>query len=236
MNTDAAIVFGATGGIGAALINRLLQHASYRTVIGFSRRPCSSLCDRLAYYTFEPKQPDQAALRASIDRHGVTPRTVIVATGGLDGDGMFPEKNLGRVTAQSLLASFNLNAILPLMLVKACLPVLKPDANILVLSAKVGSIDDNRYGGWYGYRMSKSALNMGMKTLAIELARRKHHPNLLLVHPGTTRTEMSSPYLHSDTYFAEPDKTADRLLELANSELDQKHGQFVHWDGSTIRW
>ena len=237
MEAKTAIVLGATGGIGAALVDRLLDHPAYGSVVGFGRNALCSLSTRLLYHCFDPEQVDTKFLNGNfIPRDAAAASTVFVATGGLRGANMFPEKNISQVTSDSLTASFQLNAILPLLLIRACLPQLRDDAKILVLSAKVGSIEDNRYGGWYGYRMAKSALNMGIKTLAIELARRKRYPKLVAVHPGTPHTEMSRRYLHENTYFATARETADRLLALAESNLDDQHGRFVHWDGTALPW
>ena len=105
------------------------------------------------------------------------------------------------------------------------------------ISAKVGSIGDNQLGGWYGYRASKSALNMFIKTLAIEFDNRKIPAVVLAIHPGTTATELSRPYVSATKMTVHSvEKTADHILSILDQRNKQDSGKFLNWDGSELPW
>ena len=135
------------------------------------------------------------------------------------------------------------NTLTPLLCLQSILPLLthKTQCTITALSARVGSINDNKLGGWYTYRASKSALNMLFKTAAIELARRAKNTKLVLFHPGTTDTELSKPFqknVPAGKLFT-PEFVAKQLFELTNNNPDLKlNGEpaYLDWQGSTIPW
>ena len=150
------------------------------------------------------------------------------------------EKRLADVSADGLMDSFRLNAFAPLLLAQALLPILRRehDSVFASLSARVGSIADNRLGGWYSYRAAKAAQNQLLRTLALEMRRSAPKTRLILLHPGTTDTPLSEPFqqrlpagqLHSAEF------TASTLLTiLANTTLED-HGRFLDWRGEDIPW
>ena len=151
-----------------------------------------------------------------------------------------PEKSLAQVTLAGLQASFAINAFGPILLAKALLPLLrhKSSAVFASLSARVGSIGDNRAGGWYSYRAAKAAQNQLLKTLAIELTRLNPQAIVLALHPGTTDTGLSKPFqanvstekLFSATY------SAEALLQVISARVPADSGNFYAWDGQPIDW
>ena len=158
----------------------------------------------------------------------------------LHDDSIQPEKSLTQCDASSLKRLFEVNSIGPLMVAGALLPLHKRNRRFTfaALSAMVGSIEDNRLGGWYGYRASKAALNSFVKTLSNECRIKHPRASVVAIHPGTTDTELSRPFQRNvkpgKLYSA--DQTAERILNVLESLDTGQTGQFLNWDGTTIPW
>jgi NAD(P)-dependent dehydrogenase (short-subunit alcohol dehydrogenase family) len=165
---------------------------------------------------------------------------VINCVGVLHDGTMQPEKSLRHLNADQLLKSFQINSIGAALLAKHVQPLLKhPDRSVLAtISAKVGSIGDNQLGGWYGYRASKAALNMFMRTTAIEYKRTCPNAIVVTLHPGTTDTRLSKPFQKTvppEKLFS-VDRTVRQLLAVID-QLEQSHsGEFFSWDGTKLPW
>ncbi len=178
-----------------------------------------------------------AAAAADLARE-VPLRLVMVATGVLHQGNMQPEKTMRALDAEQLGRGFAVNTIGPALLAKHFIPLL-PRAGksvFAVLSARVGSIGDNRLGGWYGYRAQKAALNQIIRTMAIEVGRT--HPEAIVValHPGTVASGLSAPFrggVSPDRLFT-PDFAARHLLDVVESLTVADSGAFVAWDGQAI--
>ena len=167
-------------------------------------------------------------------------RLVINATGRLHGASLTPEKRLQQVCADHLMESFAINAAGPLLLAKAVEPVLSRDLpfHFASLSARVGSIGDNKSGGWYAYRGSKAAQNMFLRSLSVEWARRFPLATVTMLHPGTTDTALSKPFqqfVPPDRLFS-PQKAASLLLDVLLQQTAAESGRFLAWDGQEIPW
>lgn len=224
-----AIVFGAGGGIGGAVLERLRRDGRYRHVLGFSRRgdPPVDLTD-------------EASLAAAAERVAAAGRPTLIldATGFLHDDRQGPEKSWRDLDAERLARAFALNAIGPALLMKHLLPLLPRGerAVFATLSARVGSIGDNRLGGWYGYRASKAALNQFVRTAAIELARR--HPLAICValHPGTAATRLSAPFAATGPTVQTADQAAERLLAVIDRLSPADSGGFFDHRGDPVPW
>jgi NAD(P)-dependent dehydrogenase (short-subunit alcohol dehydrogenase family) len=165
-------------------------------------------------------------------------RLVIVATGILHGDGIAPEKSWAALRADTLAAVFAINCIGPTMVARHFLPLLPRQGRSVfaALSARVGSIGDNRLGGWHAYRASKAALNMMIRGLSIELARRAPQALCLGLHPGTVDTSLSAPFqgnVAPGGLFA-PANAAARLLAVMARATPADSGSVLAWDGSTV--
>ena len=167
-------------------------------------------------------------------------RLVMNATGRLHGASLTPEKRLQQVCADHLMESFAINAAGPLLLAKAVEPVLSRDLpfHFASLSARVGSIGDNKSGGWYAYRGSKAAQNMFLRSLSVEWARRFPLATVTMLHPGTTDTALSKPFqqfVPPDRLFS-PQKAASLLLDVLLQQTAAESGRFLAWDGQEIPW
>lgn len=247
------MIVGATGGIGLALARHCASRQSLRTLILCARQATQS-ADLLALQE-ELRERDVTVLRvdadvadeaslsalsATLDKQSIEPDLVINASGLLHAPGIEPEKQLEHIDAAALRALFEVNAHGPILLAKALLPWLIRKRRIVYasLSARVGSIDDNRLGGWYGYRASKAAQNQLLKTLAIELRRRNPQAIVLVLHPGTTDTHLSRPFQRNVApgKLFSADFVASRLMAIIDAARPDDSGRFIAWDGETIRW
>lgn len=219
-----AVVIGATGGIGAALVDALAEEG-HRT-----RRFARSLAG-----DEHLDLNDETSISAAARRAG-SPSLVIVATGVLHAGERAPEKALADIDAGWLAEQYAVNAIGPALIAKHFLPIMPRDGRTVfaVLSARVGSISDNRLGGWYGYRASKAALNQIVRSAAIEQARRNKSAIVVALHPGTVDTQLSRPFGgHTRERFA-PDRAAMALLDVIDGLRPQHSGRLFAWDGEEI--
>jgi NAD(P)-dependent dehydrogenase (short-subunit alcohol dehydrogenase family) len=234
--TYAAAVFGA-GGIGRALTERLIANPRISRVWSISRRPPQFHDAKLATRQIDPA--DEASLSGLADElkdSGDTLRLAIVTNGVLQDGVTTPEKSWRALDPVALAHSFAVNTIGPALIAKHILPLLpRQERSVFAaLSARVGSISDNRLGGWYGYRASKAALNQIIHTLAIELAR--SHPMALCValHPGTVETALSAPFSGSEGARTSPQASAEALLNVLAGLEVKDSGGFFAWDGQAI--
>lgn len=217
-----ALVVGASGGIGAALVAALRGRGE---VVGLSRSG-----DGLEI-------TDEASVARLIGGLEGPFDLIVVATGALIIDGIGPEKTVRAVTAQALAAQFAVNAIGPALVIKHALRLMPRDrvARLAVLSARVGSIGDNGLGGWYGYRAAKAALNQVLRTSAIE-ARRTHPQSVLVsLHPGTVETGLA-PVQRGGHPSVPPAEAAANLLAVLEGLGPEDSGGFFDWKGETVPW
>jgi NAD(P)-dependent dehydrogenase (short-subunit alcohol dehydrogenase family) len=240
-----ALVIGANGGIGLAITRALVAqpqlqgiYATYRQAAG--AQDLLSIKDRRLHTCRLDvcEESDIQQLVELIRQNGDRPDFVIYCAGILHGPGLQPEKALGQCQADAISRVFAVNSIGPLMLAKAIVPLMprQEHSHFSVLSAMVGSIADNRLGGWYAYRASKAALNQFMRTLSIEC--RRTHPGLCVtsIHPGTTDTGLSRPFQANvkDGKLYTPEQSAARILAVIGASSSEQSGQFVNWDGTPI--
>ena len=214
-----ALVIGAAGGIGAALLANLAQKGEG---IGLSRADGLDITD-------------EASIAAVLGGLSGQFDLIFIATGALAAKGQNPEKSLRALNAQSLAAQFAVNAIGPALLVKHLIRFLPKDrpAHLGVLSARVGSIGDNALGGWYAYRASKAALNQLIHTAAIELARSHPMATLACLHPGTVATDFSADYTAAKF---PPDLAAAQLISVLTALTPSQTGGFYDWGAKQIPW
>jgi len=224
-----AVVFGAGGGIGGALVAAVQAAVKFKHVVSFSRStsPAIDLLD-------EGSLERAAAFAADLGEL----RLVIDATGFLHDNRQGPEKSWRQLDAANLARAFALNAIGPALIMKHVLPRLPRSGKAVfaTLSARVGSIGDNRLGGWYSYRASKAALNQLVRTAAVELARRSPDAICVALHPGTVATPLSAPFAASGADVHTPVAAAHHLLTVVDQLTADTNGGFFDWRGQPVPW
>lgn len=229
-----AIVIGATGGIGQAFVHRLRDCGRFDRVIELSRstEPAIDFTD--------PGSIENAAafVRDQASAQNQSVRLIIDATGYLHDEVFQPEKSLRQIDADYMAKSFLINAIGPALLMKHFMPLLPRDGKSVfaTLSAKVGSIGDNRMGGWYSYRAAKAALNQLVKCTAIELARSKRNAICVALHPGTVDTGLSGPFAKSGLNVQSPDQATANMLMVIDGLQPSQSGGFFAYDGNELPW
>ena len=230
-----AVVIGAGGGIGGALVTALEASGRYDRVHALSRSPRpDGPCVAGGFIDIT----DEPSIGRAPNRIGAPLDLVIIATGILHEDGRMPEKALRDLDGAALARIFAVNMVGPALAMKHFAPLLARDrrAIIAAISARVGSISDNRSGGWYGYRASKAALNMLVKSAAIELRRTKPLALCVALHPGTVDTPLSVPFqggVPPERLFM-PDRAARQLLDVLEELGPEGSGRIFAWDGSEI--
>ena len=224
-----AVVFGAGGGIGGALVEAIQASGKFKHLVSFSRStsPAIDLLDEASLAHASAFAADLGELRLVID-----------ATGFLHDDRQVPEKSWRQLDAANLARAFALNAIGPALIMKHVLPRLPKSGKSVfaTLSARVGSIGDNRLGGWYSYRASKAALNQLVRTASIELARRSSDALCIALHPGTVATPLSAPFAASGLEVHTPVAAARHLLAAISQLTTNDNGGFFDWRGQPVPW
>jgi len=241
--TTTALVVGASQGIGLEFVRQLLKrvdrvYGTYRDSNGELFNLEHPNLERLQLDLTDEAQIEQAI--AKIKSETSTLHYVINCVGMLHDETTQPEKSLRHLNADQLLKYFQINSIAAALLAKHVQPLLKhrDRAILATISAKVGSIGDNQIGGWYGYRASKAALNMFMRTTAIEFRRTCPNAIVVTLHPGTTDTRLSKPFQRSvppEKLFS-VDRTVQQLLTVLDQLQDSDSGEFFSWDGTKLPW
>lgn len=250
-----ALVVGANRGIGLGLVRQLLQmgvspsqepskvrrvYATYRQEVTPELSELA-LSDRLHLLPMDITDESQISEgMAQIKRETDKLHLVVYCVGLLHDEVIQPEKSLQQLNSDALLRYFQINSIGAVLLAKHLPPLLKHgDRSVFAsISAKVGSIGDNHLGGWYGYRASKAALNMFMRTVAIEYSRKTPKTIVVMLHPGTTDTQLSKPFQRNvapEKLFS-VDRTVNQLLAVIDQLQPDDSGEFFSWDGTRLPW
>jgi NAD(P)-dependent dehydrogenase (short-subunit alcohol dehydrogenase family) len=244
------LVIGGSAGIGLGFVRHYLKDQSVERIFTASRDPVASeeLCllkathrdklfplalDVTKEHDFEKMVSEIRVVTSEID-------FVIYTTGVLQEGELQPEKSLRQIKAENLIRSFQVNAVGAVLAAKYLQSFLSHNrmSTFAAISAKVGSIEDNRIGGWYGYRASKAALNMFLKTIAIEFGRSCKNTTVLALHPGTTDTRLSKPFQKNvpPGKLFPVEKTVQLLDGIIKRSRIQESGSFYSWDGTKLPW
>ena len=244
-NPTSALIVGASQGIGLEFVRQLLQTNRVEHIYATYRRTQSELLaiadPRLRCLPLDITEEAQiAALVQEIQTETALLHYVINCAGVLHEGAMQPEKSLRQLNAEQLLNYFQVNSIGAVLLAKHVHSLLKHGdrAILATISAKIGSIGDNSLGGWYGYRASKAALNMFMRTTAIEYKRTCPRAIVVTLHPGTTDTQLSRPFQRNvppEKLFP-VERTVQQLLAVLSQLQESDSGEFFSWDGSHLPW
>jgi NAD(P)-dependent dehydrogenase (short-subunit alcohol dehydrogenase family) len=243
MITKQTLIIGANSAIAQSIANKLANTDNRLILVSRNLSAyASEIGDNAVNITVENYQSDsiQSVVKQIAEQSTMPVTQVFICHGVLHSDKFQPEKRLEDFSAESFQQVMAVNALTPITWIQKLTPILsgKIACKITVFSARVGSISDNRLGGWYSYRASKAALNMMLKTAAVELARRAKNIKLISFHPGTTDTPLSKPFqknVPANKLFTS-DFVAEQLLTIVeNTEIDGQLS-YLDWQGKTINW
>lgn len=233
------LIIGASSEIAKAIFQQLQRQSEDRLIcISRKEAPEQFIDSELVWLVSDYSEGSLQRLLPQLRAQAVVWERVIICNGVLHDDKLFPEKKMKEVSAAKLQSSMLYNAIIPflwLQLLQALLPR-QQNCKVAVFSARVGSIEDNRLGGWYSYRAAKAALNMLIKTASMEFRRSHPHVSLLAFHPGTTATPLSGPFQQGvpPHKLFTPDFVAQQLLSIMAQDFDSP--AYVDWAGQPIPW
>ncbi|TXD98592.1 SDR family oxidoreductase [Psychrobacter frigidicola] len=251
MNNKTYLIIGGTGGIGQAMVRQLVtatanEQSDIRVFATYHRSVPDFEADNLHWLQMDVSDEDSIEQGADIiKQHSAHLDWVINCVGLLHTETAQPEKALRQVGTDFFLQNMQINALAGLLIAKHIKPLLakaersnEQPAIFATISARVGSISDNQVGGWYSYRMSKAALNMGMKNLSIEWARALKDVCVVVMQPGTVNTQLSAPFQANVTegHLFTPAYSAECLLEVLVGLSATDSGSFVDWAGESIPW
>ncbi len=231
-----ALVVGASGGLGAAFVAKLVSDPRYTQVIVWSRSTVVASGEKIVAHSIDLRDESTIeAAAASLDEVDLA----IIATGLLHDRHLKPEKSWQSLTPSAMIRAFEINTIGPALVAKHVLPHLPRDrrAVFAALSARVGSISDNRLGGWHSYRASKAALNQLIRCFGVELALKRPLAVCIGLHPGTVDTDLSKPYqggVPGDKLFT-PELSALHLLNVLEGLTPSQSGRVYDWAGVEIQ-
>lgn len=234
-------IFGGSGGLGSAFVSLLLERDEVETVYAGSRQPLPSQDPRVRTFAFDFKDEHSIAEAAGqIGEEGPLD-LAIIATGILQREpDVRPERSWRAIEPQALEEVFAVNTFGPALIGKHFLPLMRREGpcRFAAISARVGSIGDNRLGGWHAYRASKAALNMMMRNFAIEMGRRNREAIVVSLHPGTVDTSLSEPFQSNvpEGKLFTPGYSASRLLTVLDGLTGKDTGGFFAWDGKPVEW
>jgi NAD(P)-dependent dehydrogenase (short-subunit alcohol dehydrogenase family) len=245
-----ALIIGASQGIGLGFVKKCLETSSISTVFATYRHPdtATELLTLSRQHSQEliclpmdiTNEAQIQATTAQIQQHTNSLHFAINCVGLLHDSTLQPEKSLRQINSENLMRYFQVNSIGAVLLAKHLLPLFQHNQRSIfaTISAKVGSIGDNQLGGWYGYRASKAALNMLMKTVAIEYPRKGSKAIVVTLHPGTTDTRLSKPFQRNvppEKLFP-IEKTVSQLWTVLENLEQTDTGEFFSWDGTRLPW
>ena len=244
------LIVGGSQGIGLGFVKQLLQHPSLAQIYATYRHQetaaelLSLKQQNEAKLVILPMDiTDESSIVSAIQQISDQIKKIhlVIYCVGILHDGDFqPEKSLRQIVPENLIYYFQINSIGAVLLAKHIMPLLRHQEGSIfaTISAKVGSIGDNRLGGWYGYRASKAALNMFLKTISIEYSRRCPKTIVVALHPGTTDTNLSQPFQKNVPFgkLFSVTKTVNQLLEVIKNLTLKDSGEFFSWDGNRLPW
>ena len=230
------MILGAGGGIGRALLEVYAGARETTQIYATHHRAVSDVSPLVRWVQLDLANP--ASVKALADKVEDTIDRWICCTGVLAYTDHGPEKSLRQLHAEKLQRDYMINAVGPLTAFSAMASKLRtPGLRAAFLSAQVGSIEDNRIGGWHGYRMSKAALNMGVRCLAIECARWRSNSAIVAVHPGTTATNLSRAFIQTRKAPVQSSAAcASSLKQLIESLQPEHNGAFLRLSGERLPW
>lgn len=244
METQTTLIIGANSDIAKSIATSVINDENSQLVV-ISRNTDfyqQAIFDNAIAMNIENYEEAEIKLNVDKIKQSVTsPITrVFICHGVLHNNHCQPEKRLEDFSAEAFQKIMQANAITPMLWIKHLTPLItgKSPCKVVVFNARVGSISENELGGWYSYRTSKAAMNMFIKTTAVEMARRAKNVKLISFHPGTTDTPLSKPFqknVPKGKLFT-PDFVAKQLLNIVDNTLVDGQASYLDWQGKTIGW
>lgn len=232
------VIVGSSGALGGAITRHVAEHHPKASIHAFSRHGISVMAPNVTAHRIDYRDEMSIAHAASMASQSGALDRVFVTTGLLHDGDVMPEKSLRDLSGDQFERLFQANTILPALVAKHFVPRLDREKSSIfaALSARVGSISDNRLGGWYAYRASKAALNMILKNTAIETARRNKQAIIVGLHPGTVDSHLSRPFQSnvSEGKLFSPDYSAAKMLCVLDDLKPADSGKCFGWDGKEI--
>lgn len=234
-----SLIIGAGSGIGGAVVRQLARQQPHCGILTVSRERLP-LPDAVRQFVCDYSESGIRQLAKELAQWQGRISLLVISTGILHTDSVQPEKRAEDLSMNSMLEVLRINTVLPALWLTTLIKTLRgrQACRVFVLSARVGSISDNHKGGWYSYRASKAALNMVIKTAAIEYARRAPNVKLVAFHPGTVATELSKPFQRNvpEGKLFSTDFVAERLLSIASGLPIDGDASYLDWAGKNISW
>lgn len=248
MITQQTLIIGANSDIAKALALKIAESETTGLILIsrdvnaddlLYRNKKNSRVNIISVNDYQSQSIEHAIKEITNYNHAPITR-IFICNGILHSQSIQPEKRIEALTVESFNEVMVSNALTPMLWIQHLMPTLAGNSpcKIVVFSARVGSISDNRLGGWYSYRASKAALNMMLKTAAIEIARRNKNIKIIAFHPGTTDTPLSKPFqknVPTNKLFTCDFVTSQLLTIVKNSSYDQT-ASYLDWQGKSINW
>tara|TARA_B100000768_G_scaffold138348_1_gene129486 strand:+ start:1197 stop:1910 length:714 start_codon:yes stop_codon:yes gene_type:complete len=230
-------VIGSSGAIGSAFISSYLEDETIENIISFSRSSPASPNKRVKHFCIDIE--DEASIEeAAVNLNGLMLDEIIIASGLLHTENFGPEKSIKDLKAENILKVLKVNTVGPAIIGKYFLPLLNKDSKSVMafLSARVGSISENKLGGWYSYRASKSALNQIIKNFSIEVKRSNPNAVIIGLQPGTVESKFSEPFKKNvkEGNLFSAEYSVGMLKKVVDSSTSADSGKLIGWDGIEI--
>ena len=230
------VVIGANGAIGNAFVSSFVNNTDIKNIFTLGRAETKNYSKRIKHFIADIT--DESAIEDFASSIDVTLDAVIVATGILHADGINPEKSIRDIDLETFSEILKINTIGPAIIGKHLLPLLNNQTKSVMafLSARVGSISDNKLGGWYAYRASKSALNQVIKNFSIEIGRRNKNAVVIGFQPGTVDSNLSKPFqknVNKDKLFT-PEFSVEKMTHVIENLTSEDSGNIFDWSGEII--
>ncbi|MGO3739628.1 MAG: SDR family NAD(P)-dependent oxidoreductase [Marinomonas foliarum] len=241
MSSFYALIIGASSAIAQATIKRFQENQNCLGIFAISRAlPSEDTASKIHWFESDYSEASIQKICQALSGYSGRITKVLICNGILHNDSMTPERKLEEISASQLAAVLHSNTIIPMLWLSRLLPILQGEKNtqVALFSARIGSISDNKIGGWYSYRSSKAALNMLIQTSSVEYARRAKNVKLIAFHPGTTDTPLSKPFQRSvpkDKLFT-ADFVATQLLSIMENVTMDNKAAYLDWNNQAIEW
>ena len=232
------IIIGSSGAIGSSFLKYYENENTDNVIYSLSRKPNASPSDKIINVPVDIEDESSISSASNVCKENGPFDLILVTTGILSDETISPEKSLRHFDRESIGKIFSINTFGPALISKYFVPLLKKDSPSFFgfLSARVGSISDNRIGGWYSYRASKAALNQLIKTASIEMKIKNKNAIFVALHPGTVDSDLSRPFQKSNLKIQSPKESAINLMKIIKNLKPTETGKFFNWDGLELPW